>query len=283
MSNIKTVDTDNMGPILREPLVHFVVIGALLFAAFGYLNPEPAEVPNKIVVTTSDIEVLEQAFQSNWRRPPNDAERAAIIDAHVRQEVLVREAEGLGLDRNDAIIRQRLQQKMDFLLSSGANAVVPTDEELETFLNENSDRYLVSGKMAFEQVYLGQRATADIVTATLTSLNAGTDRNTIGERTLLPGEVPLSTDVAIDGTFGTSFAATLAGQPIGTWTGPVQSGYGIHVVRVIEQTPARQPALAEVRDMLESEWRAERAEELSDAIYEDLRERYTIEIQMSGT
>ena len=138
-----------MGPILREPLVHFVVIGALLFAAFGYLNPEPAEVPNKIVVTTSDIEVLEQAFQNNWRRPPNDDERAAIIDAHVRQEVLVREAEGLGLDRNDAIIRQRLQQKMDFLLSSGANAVVPTDEELEAFLNENLDRYLVSGKMAF--------------------------------------------------------------------------------------------------------------------------------------
>ena len=272
-----------MGPILREPLVHFVVIGALLFAAFGYLNPEPAEVPDRIVVTTSDIEVLEQAFQSNWRRPPNDAERAAIIDAHIRQEVLVREAEGLGLDRNDAIIRQRLQQKMDFLLSSGANAVVPTDEELETFLNENSDRYLLSGKTAFEQVYLGQSTTEGAVAATLASLNAGTDRNIVGERTLLPGEVPLSTEGAIDGTFGSNFAATLADQPIGAWTGPVQSGYGIHLVRVIEQTPARQPALSEVRDMVEAEWREARAEELSDAIYEDLRERYTIEVQKSGT
>lgn len=272
-----------MGTILREPLLHFIVIGGLLFVAFGILNPEPAQTPDRIVVSAADIEVLEQAYQASWRRPPNEAEREAIIDAFVRQEILVREAQALGLDRNDTVIRQRLQQKMDFLLSSGANASVPTDEDLQAFLSENADRYQMQAQVAFQQIYLGQTASEEVVAAALDELNSGTAPEEVGERTLLPENVQLSAASTINASFGSNLASALETQPLGEWSGPVQSGYGVHLVRVTDQVPPRLPPLADIRDKVEIEWREARAEELSEAIYEELRQQYSVDIETSDS
>ncbi len=272
-----------MGTILREPLLHFVIIGGLLFWVFGILNPEPARDPDRIVVSTADIEGLEQAYRNNWRRPPSETEREAIIEAFVRQEILVREAKALGLDSNDTIIRQRLQQKMDFLLSSSANAIVPTDAELEAFLAENAERYQIQPQVAFQQVYLGETATDAVVAAALDRLNAGTRAEEVGERLLLPAEVPLSTVQVIDRTFGGDLASALQTREVGVWAGPVQSGYGVHIVRVTEQIPSRFPPLSEIREKVENEWREARASDLSEAIYEELRQRYSIDIETSGS
>lgn len=272
-----------MGPILREPLLHFIVIGGLLFVAFGILNPGPADTPDRIVVSAVDIEVLEQAYQNRWRRPPNETERDAIIASFVRQEILVREAQALGLDRNDTVIRQRLQQKMDFLLASGANAILPTDEELETFITENPDRFEAPAQAAFQQIYLGQTATNEAVTQALEKLNAGADFNEVGERTLLPMDVKLNALPAIHGIFGGDLALSLQVQPEGVWSGPVQSGYGLHLVRVTEKRAAQLPTLSVIRDKVETEWRTLRAEEMSEAIYKELRQQYVVDIETSGS
>jgi hypothetical protein len=272
-----------MKTVLREPLFHFVVVGVLLFAAFRAVSPEPVDAPNQIVVSVQDVEALEQQFKAMWKRLPSEQERETMIDAHIRQEVLVREAETLGLDRNDSVIRQRLQQKMDFLLSSSANIIEPSEDDLEAYLAENAERYEVQGKAAFEQIFLGQTVSDDVVATALTRLNSGADLETIGERTLLPTVVPLSPHTAINATFGRGFAGALVDLPTGQWAGPVQSGYGQHLVQVKEQSPARLPPLDDIRDQVEAGWREVRARDMSEAMFEELRARYEIDIEIPGT
>jgi PPIC-type PPIASE domain len=272
-----------MKTVLREPLFHFVVVGVLLFAAFRAVSPEPVDAPNQIVVSVLDVEALEQQFKAMWKRLPSEQERETMIDAHIRQEVLVREAEALGLDRNDSVIRQRLQQKMDFLLSSSANIIEPSEDDLEAYLAENAERYEVQGKAAFEQIFLGQTVSDDVVATALSRLKSGADVETIGERTLLPTVVPLSPHTAINATFGRGFAGALVDLPTGQWAGPVQSGYGQHLVQVKEQSPARLPPLDDIRDQVEAGWREVRARDMSEAMFEELRARYEIDIEMPGT
>ncbi|MEX0283144.1 MAG: peptidyl-prolyl cis-trans isomerase [Paracoccaceae bacterium] len=266
-------------PLLREPLLHFLIAGAFLFAGYLYLNPTSEVAPDEIVVTAVDIETMAQAFEASWRRAPTEDEQQALVESFIREEVLVREAEALGLDRDDAIIRQRLRQKMDFLLSSGANALTPTDEDLTTFLTENADRFEVRGQIAFDQVYLGQSVVLEDVDAAKAALQSGADANTIGQQTLLPATLPLSHPISIDSTFGAGFAGNLLNLPMGDWAGPVISGYGVHVVRVTERTDPTLPPLGEIRDKVEAGWRDQRAGELAEALFEELRSRYTIQIE----
>jgi PPIC-type PPIASE domain len=147
----------------------------------------------------------------------------------------------------------------------------------------DAERYEVQGKAAFEQIFLGQTVSDDVVATALTRLNSGADLETIGERTLLPTVVPLSPHTAINATFGRGFAGALVVLPTGQWAGPVQSGYGQHLVQVKEQSPARLPPLDDIRDQVEAGWREVRARDMSEAMFEELRARYEIDIEIPGT
>lgn len=265
---------------LREPLLHFLLLGGLLFVGFRLLNTEPPPAPDTIIVTARDLAGLEQSFEAAWRRPPTEPERAALIDSHIRQEVLVREAQALGLHRDDAVIRQRLQQKMEFLLASSANALQPSDADLQAYLQDHADRYQQAGQVAFDQVFLGQTATLEAVDAARAALDAGADPLTLGPQSLLPSAMALTPAQAIDSTFGTGFAAILADIPAGDWAGPVLSGYGVHVVRVTRRTPPTLPDLAQIRDRVEAAWRKDKAQELAEALYQELRTGFMIEIEV---
>ena len=276
--------------ILRDPLFHFLLLGAALFVAFGLLNAEPdgapQDVATRITITAQDIAGLERGFQSTWRRPPDDAERQALIDAYIRQEVLVREAIELGLDRNDSVIRQRLQQKMNFLLSAGANALEPTDAELLAHMAEDPTRYQRPARMAFDQVFLGTDPAQGDIEAARSALRGGAAAGTLGQPTLLPAEVALAAAPAIDSLFGSGFAAARADlgaeQASDQWGGPVQSGYGLHLVRLRALEPAQTPPLEEMRDRVEAGWRAARAEALTERLYQELRGRFQITVEGQG-
>lgn len=268
-----------IGKLLRDPLLHFVVIGAAMFAVYAVMNSASPDKPLTIAVTEADLARIDQSFEATWRRPPNDDERQNLIDGFIRQEVMVREAEALGLEKDDPVIRQRLSQKMEFLLSSGANALTPSDEELQAWLADNADRFRVSGETAFEQVYLGESLSQDDLDAVQAALSDGGDLRSLGKRTLLPSDVPLSHPIAIDSTFGAGFAGSLRDLPLNQWAGPVLSGYGVHLVRITDRTEPRLPPLEDIRDRVESGWRADRAEALAESLYEDLKARYTVEVE----
>ena len=135
----------------REPLVHFLVLGGVLFALYRWQNPSGAETvlaPREIVVTTGRIANLAESFARVWQRPPTQAELDGLIEDHIREEVLYREALAIGLDRDDTIIRRRLRQKMEFISEDIAAQAEPSDQELQAYLDSHSDSYRVDPRLS---------------------------------------------------------------------------------------------------------------------------------------
>lgn len=267
--------------LLREPLLHFLGIGGLIFLFFGAISGPGSEPVDRIVVGPKHIERLAARFQSVWRRPPTDEERRALIDDFVRGEIYYREALALGLDRDDTVIRRRLRQKMEFLTDTAADLLEPAAGELEAYLASKAQAYRSGPQLAFEQIFLGETPGPDSVELSLSALQSdpALDLSALGESTLLPAYLDLSPLNAIDGVFGQGFSERVAELPPGTWAGPVESSYGVHLVLVRESRPARMPPLAEVRDAVLRDWKSAKMLEIRELHYAQLRERYIVEIR----
>ena len=122
-----------MKRLLREPLIHFLLIGAALFAAYHYLQPARSAAPSskQIQLSLEELSQLAVLFQSQWRRDPTPEEFGRLVEQKVQSEVLYREALAMGLDKNDEIVKRRMAQKMQFLAEDVAAAREPTTEELK--------------------------------------------------------------------------------------------------------------------------------------------------------
>ena len=264
--------------LLREPLFHFLIIGSLLFAFYRIVSgPVPTPV-NSIVITPERVTQLAGGFEAVRKRPANDDELRALVDSFVREEVYYREALALGLERDDTIIRRRLRQKMEFITDSGAELLEPQPGELEDYFQANVARFQQPPEIALTQVFLGHNPAPDRIVEALSALrsNSETDPSLWGEFTLLPPRLRLSTSSEIDGIFGTGFFDGLTQMPVATWSEPIQSGYGLHLVRIDERLAAQVTSLDAERDGIEREWRAEKANELQESVYLRLLERYAV-------
>lgn len=261
-----------------EPLLHFLVIGIAVFLLFAALDDQPTAQPaDRIVVGEDQAARLAEQFAAVWRRPPTVDELSGLIDDHIREEVYVREALALNLDRDDAVIRQRLRQKMMFLTDSAVAGLEPDEAELRTFFEAATPgRFTPPPRIAFRQVFLGE-APSDAESARLRdTLAQGADPALLGEPTLLPAEMGLAAPATVDGTFGPGFFERLASLPVGAWEGPLPSSYGLHLVRVDRLDRAERPPFATVRERVLMEWRGERATELADSAFERMRAAYAI-------
>ncbi len=266
-----------MKRFLRDPLVHFFVLGAAVFGLFALFDDSPPPVAaNVLEVTQDDARRLVAEFEATWRRPPSVEELDHMIGQLVREEVYVREALALGLDRDDAVIRRRLQTKMEFLTESGAEAVQPDDPTLQAHLEANADRFADPPLVAFEQILLDERVGAEDVELVEARLNRGIDPGEAARPTLLPSVFRLSPLQVVDGTFGTGFFDELRALPVGTWAGPVETSLGRHLVRVTERSEARLPPLSEIRARVEQDWRAEFTVRLREERFEALLGRYEV-------
>jgi len=264
--------------LLKEPLFHFFLIGAAIFIWFHIVAPEneTAETTETITINENDIAQLSAGFKARWKREPSLAEMKTLVDASIREEVLVREARKLGLDRGDTVIRSRLSQKMDFLTEAIATSVTPKDEDLEAFLQQNAERYATPQKVAFNQVFLGEAPSEPDIEKALVTLRAGQDISDLPGSALLPASMPLTTPRAIDSIYGVGFSNGLITLEQGPWSGPVQSGYGVHLVQVIESEPSRVPPLADIYSSVLRDWRRATGEDLALAQYEALADGYEI-------
>jgi hypothetical protein len=270
---------------LKEPLTHFLLIGAAMFLAFQ-LGGRKAEKPNEIVVTRGAVESLASAWQKTRQRPPTARELEGLIESYIRQEVLYREALAMGLDREDTIIKRRLGQKMTFLFEDVTDLAEIGEEELQRFLDENSGRYRIEPEFSFSHVYLNAdrrgAAVEEDAWRILGELRGSPLEETaaaLGDPFLLSyryESLPLGD---LEKLFGSEFAEDLASVNPGGWEGPLRSGYGLHLVLVRERTEERLPELAEVRDAVIRDYTARRREENSRRFYERLRERYTITVE----
>jgi hypothetical protein len=261
---------------LKSPLIHFFVLGALIFVAFAVLDDTaPAPPADAITLSPEEAGRLITRFTKTWSRPPSPEEVDGLIRSWALEEAYVREALALDLDRDDPVIRQRLMLKMQFLAESGAAAEQPDDAALQAFLDENPERFRQPARLAFSQVLLPPDR-AEQTPEIWAALENGADPATLGKANLLPATVPMAPLPAINRTFGTGFGESLTALPEGRWEGPVKSSYGLHLVRVNRRTDASLPPLSQIRDRVEAEWRAARARDMRATFEDALLARYTI-------
>lgn len=277
--------------VLREPLTHFLLLGALLFIWYDWSGGGTGPGSNRIVITSGLIDHLASGFQRTWQRPPTEDELKALIDDYVKEEIAYREAIGMGLDRDDTVIRRRLRQKLEFIVEDIVEAASSTDADLQAWLDEHSDQYAVEPEVALRQVYVstdrrGDQAAAEAqrLVGLLNAAGADADISTAGDSIMLPQEIDLSPRSFIERTFGDEFASRVVTLEPGRWHGPIASGYGLHVVLVREIRPGRAPALDDVRAVVERDLVNDRRSRQLDALYEQLLERYrvTVEQRESG-
>lgn len=280
------MDRSVLKKLLREPLIHFLALGAGLFVLFGILGAPSSGGDKRIVVTPGDVQRLEEAWTRQWQRPPTPAELEGLIQSHIREEILYREAMALGLDRDDTIIRRRLAQKMEFLSEDLLLESDPTDAELQAFLEQNPERFEIPPRLTFSHVYLnadqrGEATRSDAERLLVELRAAGTKANPeqLGDRFMLQHHYSERTQLDVAQLFGSQFAAGIFALEPGEWRGPVQSGYGVHLVLVHERTAPRRPELAEVRERVSTELSTVRREEANRAFFDRLLERYTVVIE----
>ncbi len=268
----------------REPLLLFLAIGALLFGADWFFRQDAArEQPSKIELTVDDVRQLSVAWLAQGRPSPSPAELEGLVEQKVALEIMAREAEAMGLDKGDEVIKRRLAQKMDFLMEGIAQAKEPTEAELRAWFKLNSDRFANPPRLDFHHVYFaldrdGSEKRAESAAKRLsvepgnTSLVEGVDADPfmfqVVYRDVTPDQVAKE--------FGPGFADALFRLKPGKWEGPVASGYGSHVVFVDALVPGSTPAYEEIQPTIKTAWLDEQSRDLKRKAFEQLRKRYTV-------
>jgi parvulin-like peptidyl-prolyl cis-trans isomerase-like protein len=271
--------------LLREPLLQFLVLGAILFGLFHLVDREKAEAPARIVISSARIANLADGFARTWRRPPSKEELQGLVDDYIRDEVFYREGRAAGLDRDDVIIRRRVRQKMEFL-AEDMSAPEPGEEQLAAYLKANPERFRTQDRLTFQQVFLSAarrgRAIDDDskqVANALDRAEAAVDKTALGDPFLLGEEFQAVSQSEVASLFGESFAKQISVMEPGRWQGPISSSFGQHFVNIGERISGILPPLDVVRETVRREWSNARRLEAERKLYGSLRERYEIVVE----
>jgi len=274
--------------LLREPLLHFMFIGAAIYLLYGvFAEPLPEADDKTIVVTAGEVEWMQTSWQKRWNRPPTPQEFDGLIQQYIKETVLYREALTMGLNQHDQVIRRRLAQKLEFLAKDLVALTPPTEEELQSYFDEHLDRYQEPALYTFTQVFIDPDKRGDTTLEDAEAIKAKLirqgdaieDPGALGDDFMLQSYYPEKDAVEIQKLFGSGFTESLAKLSPGQWHGPVLSGYGVHLVYIssISEPPA--PEFAALRERVVQDWTMERGEELNDKFYASLREQYTVIIE----
>ena len=271
--------------LLREPLLQFLMLGAVLFGLFHFVGNKKADAPERIVVSSARIENLADGFARTWRRPPSTEELQGLVDDYIRDEVFYREGRAAGLDRDDVIIRRRVRQKMEFF-AEDASGPEPDDVQLAAYLEANPERFRTEERLTFHQVFLSatrRAATIDRdsqqVAEVLAHADAAVDATALGDPFALGEDFQTVSQNDVASAFGDSFAKRISVMEPGRWQGPISSSFGQHFVFISERIPGRMPLLDAVREAVRREWSNARRLEAEQKLYASLRERYEIVVE----
>jgi len=269
---------------IREPLVHFLAIGLALFIANSLINgPDEGPAGETVVISEGRVNQIAESFLLLSGRAPTREELAALVDDFVSEEIGYREAIAMGLDADDTIVRRRMRQKLEFLIEDGGASEEPTEAQLQLWMDANPDIYRLPERRAIRHVLAsadkrGAAAPADAIIF-LAKLKSGADPARLGDGSMLPAAMPLTTEPGVASQFGADFArAAFAHQGEG-WFGPIASPFGQHIVLVMDVEPGRSVPLAEVREKVRSDWIEHRRNIVRDEFHARMRQRYDIRIE----
>lgn len=275
-----------MKKLLHEPLVHFLLLGLLVFIGFKFFSRNETSEAGTIIVTQAQIQSLVTGFTRTWQRPPTTPELEGLIREYIREEICTREAIALGLDRDDTVIRRRLRQKLEFLSDSVASQAEPTAEQLQNYLEAHADTYRSEQRFTFTQIFLdpqkrGENLTRDVdqMLAQLRLAAYKPDVWQLGDSLLLELNYEAVSGSEVSKQFGEEFAAKLVDLPVGQWSGPIASGYGVHLVLLADREQGAAPQLRDVREAVKRDWVNYQRSETNEKFYQALLKRYTVTVE----
>ncbi len=272
----------------REPLVHFIVIGAALFVLYGLMGQKNAEEQERaITITAGEIGWLTDSWQKRWNRPPTAEEREGLIKQYLREMILYREALAMGLDRDDTIIRRRLAQKLEFLTQDLISPKPPSKEELRTYFEAHIDKYQQPDLITITHVFIdpdkrGDQTLVDAedIKEKLQALKQPPqDAQAFGDSFMLQSYYPERSEAELAKLFGSGFARPVFELAPQEWHGPVLSGYGTHLVYVHDRREAEPPRFTEVEEQVRKDWENDKREQLNEQYIASLMGRYDVTIE----
>ncbi len=265
--------------LLREPLVHFLLAGVVVFALLSGRPTDPGE--RRISVDEIVVARLAERWSQTYRRPPSPEELDGLIADHVKGQVYYREALRLGLDRDDEVVMRRMRSKLIATTTSQAEAASPRDAELQALLSRDPPRYALEPSYTLIQIYLGRddAASRALASQLLGKLRAGVPPGGMGRPAPVPDRFLAVATSDLADIFGDEFAGTLGNVPVGSWNGPIGSGLGLHLVKIESRTVPAPARLADVRQRLENDWRSAAIKRAEDESYRKLLKGYDVVIE----
>jgi parvulin-like peptidyl-prolyl isomerase len=272
----------------REPLVHFLVIGAAIFVLFGFLGQKDVEQQERaITITAGEIGWLTDTWKKRWNRPPTDKERQGIINQYLREMILYREAVAMGLDKDDTVIRRRLAQKLEFLSQDLITPQPPSEDELQSYFEAHIDRYQAPDLITLTHVFIdpdkrGNQTLVDaeVIKKQLQALKEPPqDARSYGDPFMLQSYYPERSEAELLKLFGSGYARSVFELAPQQWHGPVLSGYGTHLVYVHDHQKAQPPVFADVKEQVRLEWESDKREQLNEQFVASIIARYDVTIE----
>jgi len=273
-----------MQRLLKEPLVHFLLIGGGLFFLYSFINPSAEQIDNNVIqIDNSDVERLVKAYQQNWNMPPDSTSLKKLLTEEVKAEVFYREALRMQLDHNDEIIRRRLKQKYEFLVKDLADSQQPSIEELKRFFEEHPDFYQAPTKLSFTQLYfspdkrtLPLQDAQNVLESVLELPINQVDVKSIGDPFHLQSYYADRDYNDVRQLLGIDFAKAIFDPIKEGWLSPVQSGYGAHLVYISGVQKAHTPPFEMVKERVLEDWKLEQQQVYNERLYENLLTKYEV-------
>ena len=276
-----------MKKILKDPFIHFIALGLLLFVVYGLVN-DTSDARDSIVIDTNDIESLIAKWEMQWKRPPTEEELSNLVLQNIKQEVFYQEALKMNLDHNDEIIKRRLSQKMEFLSNDLATLREPNDEELKVYFNLHSEKYMFPYTYDLYQIVFTNDANTDIDKSLELALKASKELSmeamqSKGNRLPFPYYFANTNTIELASQLGTTFAQNLENLELNTWVGPIDSGFGKHLVYITRREEPKLPNLNSIKDIVLRDFQYDKQNEVNALIFKTLKSNYSIDLDFEDS
>jgi parvulin-like peptidyl-prolyl isomerase len=276
--------------ILREPLLHFLAIGAVLFAGYAWLNRNGNDAEmRQLRLAESDVQWLKETFALERQRAPTEEELRGLVRGFAKEEVLARQAQELGLDKDDIVVRRRLAQKMTFLLQDNSRRTEPSDDDLHRLYEAQRSQaqtepqtLFTRPRISFRQIFFSRDQRTDAAADARAALQELSRSDTtgplaeIGDQISTKAEFRNVDERAVANQFGAKFAARVFDLEPGPWQGPIESSHGFHLVRVTLLVPAQLRPFEDIREELVEMWQEQSQRENEERDFVEQLKRYRL-------
>lgn len=269
-----------MGKILKEPLLHFLIIGVCLFLLYEWKNENTAVDRGKIVITDSDVRQIISSYENSWSQLPDTQTLRTLLEEHVRAEIMYQEALQLGLEHNDEIIKRRLRQKYEFLVKDLSSIQQPSESELKSFYESHPDSYKSPRKLSFSHIYFSPDKRKEPMEDAGKLLRELADKEVkaedYGDDFHLQQFYASRDYREIVQNYGKQFSDSLFAQTSIGWKKPMLSGYGAHLVHISSIEEPELIPFEELKNIVLQDWKADQLEAFNEELYQSLLGNYEV-------